>query len=176
MKHRSFYLQSKYGLMTHFLPTKIAHDKEILLTVKKNCSRKSNLLRARICSCKNLLTEFACSIEKLLMMKNLAGSDGSTQRLNFLHPVKLSTAGAHDSTVSVLTAGMCFSRTFQQNDFRSVVLLSNVLYYRSRSAPKHMFRHEHFRRYAHTTTRITLNTLYWSYASLVENFRENPRR
>jgi hypothetical protein len=56
---------------------KFAHSKEKLLT-------KSNLLRARICSqqefahSRNLLTEFARSIEKLLTMKNLAGLDGST--------------------------------------------------------------------------------------------------
>jgi hypothetical protein len=45
----------------------IAQMEENLLTVKKNCSRKSNLLQARICS-KNLLTDFARSIEKLLTM------------------------------------------------------------------------------------------------------------
>jgi hypothetical protein len=42
--------------------TRIAQIKENLLTVKKNCSQKSNLL-----------TEFARSIKKLLTRKNLAG-------------------------------------------------------------------------------------------------------
>jgi hypothetical protein len=32
------------------ISTQIAQSKENLLTVKKNCSQKSNLLRARICS------------------------------------------------------------------------------------------------------------------------------
>ena len=90
--------------------TQIAQIEEYLLTLKKNCSRKSNLLRARICSKKfahrrNLLTEFARSIEKLLTMKNLAVSDGSTRLLNVLHQANQSTAGAHNSTVSVVTAG-----------------------------------------------------------------------
>jgi hypothetical protein len=40
--------------------TQIAQSKENLLTVKKNCSRKSNLLLARICT-KNLLTAEICS-------------------------------------------------------------------------------------------------------------------
>jgi hypothetical protein len=84
--------------------TQIAQIEENLLTVKKNCSQKSTLLRARICS-KNLLTEFARSIEKLLTMKNLAGLDGSTRLLNVSHQANRSTAGAHHSTVSVVTAG-----------------------------------------------------------------------
>jgi hypothetical protein len=40
--------------------TKIAQIEENLLTVKKNCSQKSNLLRARICS-KNLLTDLVAA-------------------------------------------------------------------------------------------------------------------
>jgi hypothetical protein len=43
---------------------------------------------------RNLLTEFACSIEKLLTMKNLAGSDGLTRWLNVSHHANRSTAGA----------------------------------------------------------------------------------
>ena len=45
---------------THPFYTEIAQSKENLLTVKKNCSRKSSLLRARICS-KNFLTAEICS-------------------------------------------------------------------------------------------------------------------
>ncbi len=52
-----------------------------------------------------LLTEFARSIEKLLTTENLAGSDGATRLLNVLHQANRSTAGAHHSTVSVVTAG-----------------------------------------------------------------------
>jgi hypothetical protein len=44
---------------------------------------------------RNLLTGFARSIEKLLTMKNLAGSDGSTRLLNVSHQANWSTAGAH---------------------------------------------------------------------------------
>jgi hypothetical protein len=40
--------------------TQIARSEENLLTVRKNCSQKSNLLRARICS-ENLLTAEICS-------------------------------------------------------------------------------------------------------------------
>jgi hypothetical protein len=58
---------------------------------------------------RNLLTEFARSIEKLLTMKNLAGSDGSTRWLNVSHQANRSTAGAHHSTVSVVTAGTCWA-------------------------------------------------------------------
>ncbi len=58
---------------------------------------------------RNLLTEFARSIEKLLTMKNLAGSDGSTRWLNVSHQANRSTAGAHRSTVSVVTAGTCWA-------------------------------------------------------------------
>jgi hypothetical protein len=58
---------------------------------------------------RNLLTEFACSIEKLLTMKNLAGSDGSTRLLNVSYQANRSTAGAHHSTVSVVTAGTCWA-------------------------------------------------------------------
>ncbi len=58
---------------------------------------------------RNLLTEFARSIEKLLTMKNLAGSDGSTRWLNVSYQANRSTAGAHHSTVSVVTAGTCWA-------------------------------------------------------------------
>jgi hypothetical protein len=57
----------------------------------------------------NLLAEFARSIEKLLTIKNLAGSDGSTRWLNVSHQANRSTAGAHHSTVSVVTAGTCWA-------------------------------------------------------------------
>jgi hypothetical protein len=40
--------------------TQIAQSEENLITVKKNCSQKLNLLRARICS-KSLLTAEICS-------------------------------------------------------------------------------------------------------------------
>jgi hypothetical protein len=71
--------------MTRFLST---HK---WLNAKKFCSQQSkklltkikfalskNLLK-RFAHSRSLLTEFACSIEKLLTMKNLAGSDGSTR-------------------------------------------------------------------------------------------------
>jgi hypothetical protein len=93
--------------------THIAHSKENFLTVKKNCSQKSNLLRARICSkiahSRNMRTDLACSIEKLLTMKNLAGLDGSTQWLNVLQKANQRTAGARHSTVSLVTAGTCWA-------------------------------------------------------------------
>ena len=100
----SFYMQSKYGRMTQFLSEqncsnqrKFAHTKEKLLTkirfAQKICSQQ----------------KFARSIEKLLTMKNLAGSDGSTRWLNVLHQANRSTAGAHHSTVSVVTAGTCWA-------------------------------------------------------------------
>ena len=41
-------------------------------------------------------------------MKNLAGSDGWTRWLNVSHQANRSTAGAHHSTVSVVTAGTCW--------------------------------------------------------------------
>ena len=107
----SVYLQSKYGRMTQFLSAnKSLKSKKICSQqlVKKNCSRKLNLLRARICS-KKLLTEFARSIEKLLTIKNLAGSDGSTRCRNVLHQANRSTAGAHHSTVSFVQAGTCWA-------------------------------------------------------------------
>jgi hypothetical protein len=103
MKCPSFYLQSKYGLMTQFLSI------QKLLKAKKICSQQRKMLRARICW-KNLLTEFARTIEKLLTMKNLAGLDGSIQWLNVLHQANRSIAGAHHSTVSVVTTGTCWAR------------------------------------------------------------------
>jgi hypothetical protein len=91
--------------MTRFLSiNKLVKSEENLLTVKKNCSQKSNLLK-KIAHSRNLLTEFARSIEKLLTMKNLAGSDGSTRWLNVSHQANQRTAGAHHATVSVVTAG-----------------------------------------------------------------------
>ncbi len=42
-------------------------------------------------------------------MKNLAGSDGSTRWLNVSYQANRSTAGAHHSTVSVVTAGTCWA-------------------------------------------------------------------
>jgi hypothetical protein len=89
--------------------THIAQSKENLLTVKKNPSQKSKLLRARICSKICPQQKFARRIEKLLKMKNLAGSDGSTQWLNVSHHANRSTAGAHHSTFSVVTAGTCWA-------------------------------------------------------------------
>jgi hypothetical protein len=82
-----------------------------LLTVKKNCSQKSNQICSeqefaqKICS----QQKFAHSIEKLLTMKNLAGSDGSTRWLNVSYQANRSTAGVHHSTVLVVTAGMCWA-------------------------------------------------------------------
>jgi hypothetical protein len=52
-------------------------------------------LLKKIAHSRNLLTEFARSIEKLLTMKNLAGSDGSTRLLNVSHQANRSMAGAH---------------------------------------------------------------------------------
>jgi hypothetical protein len=110
----SVYLQSKYGRMTRFLSThkllklkKFAHSKEKLLT-KIIFAQSKNLLK-KFTHSRNLLTEFARSIEKLLTMKNLAGSDGSTRWLNVSHQANWSTAGAHHSTVSVITAGTCWT-------------------------------------------------------------------
>jgi hypothetical protein len=85
---------------------KFAHSKEKLLT-KITFAQSKNLLK-KFAHSRNLLTEFARSIEKLLMMKNLAGSDGSTRWLNVSHQANRSTAGAHHSTVSVKTAGTCW--------------------------------------------------------------------
>jgi hypothetical protein len=79
-----------------------------MLTVMKNCSQNqicSEQEFAQICS----QQKFACSKEKLLTMKNLAGSDGSTQRLNVSHQANRSTAGAHHTTVSVETAETCWA-------------------------------------------------------------------
>jgi hypothetical protein len=86
---------------------KFAHSKENLLT-KIKFAQSKNLLK-KIAHGRNLLTEFARSIEKLLTIKNLAGSDGSTRRLNVSHQANRSTAGAHHSTVSVVMAGMCWA-------------------------------------------------------------------
>jgi hypothetical protein len=80
-----------------------AHSKEKLLT-KIKFAQSKNLLK-KFAHSRDLLTEFAHSIEKLLTMKNLAGSDGSTRLLNVSHQANRSTAGAHNSTVSVITAG-----------------------------------------------------------------------
>ncbi len=110
----SFYLQSKYVRMTRFLYT---HK---LLKAKKICSQEGKTAhKNQICSeqefaqkiahSRNLLTEFARSIEKLLTMKNLAGSDGSTRWLNVSHQANRSTAGAHHSMVSVVTARTCWA-------------------------------------------------------------------
>jgi hypothetical protein len=83
------------------LPTvkKTAHKNQI-------CSEQE--FAKKIAHSRNLLTEFACSIEKLLTMKILAGSDGSKRWQNILHQANQSTAGAHHSTVSVETAGASF--------------------------------------------------------------------
>ena len=97
---------------------KFAHSKEKLLT-KIKFAQSKNLLQ-KICSSKNLLTEFARSIEKLLMMKNLAGSDGSAQWLNFSHPVNLSTAGAHYSTVAVFIGWNVLEPDHTQSEYRDV--------------------------------------------------------
>ncbi len=86
---------------------KFAHSKEKLLTKIKFAPSK-NLLK-KFAHSRNLLTEFARSIEKLLTMKNLAGSDGSTRWLNVSYQANRSTAGAHHSTVSVVTAGTCWA-------------------------------------------------------------------
>jgi hypothetical protein len=84
-----------------------AHSKEKLLTKIKFAPSK-NLLK-KFAHSRNLLTEFARSIEKLLTMKNLAGSDGSTRWLNVSYQANRNTAGAHHSTVSVVTAGTCWA-------------------------------------------------------------------
>jgi hypothetical protein len=67
-------------------------------------AQSKNLLK-KIAHSRNLLAEFARSIEKLLTMKNFAGVDGSTVRLNVSHQANQRTAGALHSTVSVVTAG-----------------------------------------------------------------------
>jgi hypothetical protein len=86
---------------------KFAHSKEKLLT-KIKFAQSKNLLK-KIAHGRNLLTEFARSIEKLLTIKNLAGSGGSTRWLNVSHQANRSTADAHHSTVSVVTAGTCWA-------------------------------------------------------------------
>jgi hypothetical protein len=57
-------------------------------------AQSKNLLK-KFAHSRNLLAEFARSIEKLLTMKNLAGSDGSTRWLNVSHQANRSTAGVH---------------------------------------------------------------------------------
>jgi hypothetical protein len=100
-----------YALHDFYLKTncskgrKFAHSKEKLLTKIKFAPSK-NLLK-KFAHSRNLLTEFARSIEKLLTMKNLAGSDGSTRWLNVSYQANRNTAGAHHSMVSVVTAGTC---------------------------------------------------------------------
>jgi hypothetical protein len=100
--------------MTRFLSThkllkarKFAHSREKLLT-KIKFAQSKNLLK-KFTHSKNLLTEFARNIEKLLMIKNLAGLDGSTRWLNVSHQANRSTADAHHSTVSVDAAGACWA-------------------------------------------------------------------
>ncbi len=75
---------------------------------------------------RNLLTEFARSIEKLLTMKNLSGSDGSTRWLNVSYQANRSTACAHHSTVSVVTAGTCWGgpSSFQEGPATHLRLVS----------------------------------------------------
>jgi hypothetical protein len=70
--------------MTQFLSNtncskgrKFAHSKGKLLT-KIKFAPSQNLLK-KFAHSRNLLTEFARSVEKLLTIKNLAGSDGSTR-------------------------------------------------------------------------------------------------
>jgi hypothetical protein len=87
--------------MTLFLYTEIAQREKLLTKIKFAPSK--NLLK-KFAHSRNLLTEFARSIEKLLTMKNLAGSDGSIRWLSVSHQANRSTAGAHHSTVSVITA------------------------------------------------------------------------
>ena len=69
MNHRSFYLQSKYGLMTRFLSTKIAHAKENLLTVKKNCSQNQicseQEFAQKICSQQNFAPRICSQHRKI---------------------------------------------------------------------------------------------------------------
>ncbi len=127
----SLYLQSKYVRMTQFLYThklleakKICSQKEKLLTKIKFAPSK-NLLE-KFAHSRNLLTEFARSIEKLLTMKNLAGSDGSSRWLDVLHQANRSRAGAHHSTVSVVTAGTCWA--VPSRDMHSVCVYGYVLY------------------------------------------------
>ena len=96
---------------------KFAHSKEKLLT-KIKFAQSKNLLK-KFAHSRNLLTEFACSTEKLLTMINLAGSDGSTRWLNVSHQANRSTAGAHHSTVSVITAGTCWAGPSRGGFFRA---------------------------------------------------------
>jgi hypothetical protein len=107
----SFYLQSKYGLMTQFLSVhkslkaknicsqwrKTAHKNQICSFAQTNCQQQK--FAHRICS----------QIRKTAHDENLAGSDGSTQWLNVLYQANRSTAGVHQSTVSVVTAGTCWA-------------------------------------------------------------------
>jgi hypothetical protein len=86
---------------------KFAHSKEKLLTKIKFA--QSKILLKKFAHSRNLLIEFARSIEKLLTMKNLAGLDGSTRWLHVSHQANQSTAGAHHSTVSFVTAGTCWA-------------------------------------------------------------------
>ena len=66
-----------------WLKTGLARVIILLLTSAKNCSQWANLLW---------------------------GSDGLTQWLNVLQQANRSTAGAHQSTVSVIAAGTCWAR------------------------------------------------------------------
>jgi hypothetical protein len=96
--------------MTQFLCThKVLKAKKIKkkLLTKIKFAQSKNVLK-KFAHSRNLLIEFARSIEKLLMMKNLASSDGSTRWLNVSHQANWSTTGAHHSTVSVVTTGTCW--------------------------------------------------------------------
>jgi hypothetical protein len=107
----SFYLQSKYGRMTRFLSTQeLPKAKKICTQYWKTAHKNQICSEQEFAHSRNLLTEFARSIEKLLTMKNLADSDGSTRLLSVSHQANQSTAGAHHSTVSVVTAGTCWAR------------------------------------------------------------------
>ena len=98
---------------------KFAHSKEKLLT-KINFAQSKNLLK-KIAHSRNLLTEFARSIEKLLTMKNLAGSDGSTRLLNVSHQADRSTAGAHPPNGLSRNGWNVLGRTFLTKSSRPVV-------------------------------------------------------
>jgi hypothetical protein len=102
----NFYLYTNYSKQRKF-----AHSKGKLCTKIKFAQSKKLL---KIAHSRNLLTEFARSIEKVLTMKNLADLDGSTQWLNVLHQANRSTVGAHHSTVSFVTAGTCWAGCWQR--------------------------------------------------------------
>jgi hypothetical protein len=89
--------------------TQLARSEENLLTVRKNCSQKSNLLRARICS-KNLLTAEIC------LQHRKTAHDEKPSWLGWINTMAKCLASSQSEhgwraplKVSVVTAGTCWA-------------------------------------------------------------------